>query len=160
MSPPPPLPDQALEPHVRQLAAIAELLLGAAQSDGSVSWSERSAIASVLRAFLGESELPDEVQRRLDAFDFAKFDLDAACKQLVFTSAEDRTSLLGLIARVTDADAILKIGERSFLKRVARAIGATDEDLEPFIVADTEKAPKKKTTSETLPHSRRNKRKL
>ena len=94
------------------------------------------------------------------AFDFAKFDLDAACKQLVFANAEDRTSLLGLIARVTDADAILKIGERSYLKRVARAIGATEEELEPFIVADPEKAPKKKTTPDTLPHSRRNKRKL
>lgn len=160
MNTPPPLP--ALEPHVRQLAAIAELLLGAAQSDGSVSWSERSAIASVLRAFLGESELPDEVQRRLDAFEFAKFDLELACRQLVFAGSEDRTNLLGLIARVTDADAILKIGERSYLKRVAKAIGASDEELEPFIVGDPDKAhpAKKKTTSETLPHSRRNKRKL
>ncbi len=133
---PPLLPDTALEPHVRQLCVIAELLLGAAQSDGTVSWSERSAIASVLAGFIGESGLPDAVHKRMQAFDFKTFSVEAACAQLAFDSADDRASLLGLIARVTDADAVLKIGERSYLQRVARAIGASDAELAPFISGD------------------------
>ncbi len=136
MSHAPPLPESALEPHVRQLLAIAELLMGAAQSDGHVAWSERSAIAHVLVSFIGESELPAVVQERMHDFEFAKFDLEAACARLQLGGPEDRKSLLGLVARVTDADAVLKIGERSYLRRVARAIGASDEELLPFIAAD------------------------
>ncbi len=135
-TPPPPLPDPALEPHVRQLVAIAELLLGAAQSDGTVSWSERSAIATVLAGFLGEGDLPEIVHARVKAFEFGRFDMDKACAQLSLNSPEDRTNLLGLIARVTDADAVLKIGERSYLRRVAKAIGASDAELAPFIAGE------------------------
>ena len=133
---PPQLPDTALEPHVRQLAVIAELLLAAAQSDGTVSWPERSAIASVLAGFIGEAGLPDAVHRRMQAFEFKTFSVEAACAQLALTGPDDRAGLLGLIARVTDADAVLKIGERSFLRRVARAIGASDAELAPFISHD------------------------
>ena len=133
---PPQLPDTALEPHVRQLAVIAELLLAAAQSDGTVSWPERSAIASVLAGFIGEAGLPDAVHKRMQAFEFTTFSVEAACAQLALTGPDDRAGLLGLIARVTDADAVLKIGERSFLRRVARAIGASDAELAPFISHD------------------------
>ena len=127
---PPPLPETALEPHVRQLVAIAELLLGAAQSDGSVSWSERSAIASVLAGFINDGDLPAVVHQRMEAFEFGKFNLEAACAQLLMNGPDDRASLLGLIARVTDSDAVLKIGERSYLRRVASAIGASGRLLE------------------------------
>ena len=135
----PPLPLSALEPHVRQLAAIAELLLGAAQSDGKVSWSERSAIAGVLASFVGEPALPEEVEKRLQTFEFRTFDLGGAVAALTLKTAEDRKDLLALVARVTDADAVLKIGERSYLTRVAKAIGASDEELAPFIAEDKRK---------------------
>jgi len=49
---------------------------------------------------------------------------------------DDRENLLGLIARVTDSDVVLKIGERSYLERVAKAIGASDGELAPFIASD------------------------
>jgi uncharacterized tellurite resistance protein B-like protein len=72
----------------------------------------------------------------MHAFEFSRFDLEGACARLSLAGPEDRRSLLSLIARVTDADAVLKIGERSYLKRVAKAIGASDDELTPFIAAD------------------------
>lgn len=136
--PTPPLPLHALEPHVRQMAAIAEILLGAAHSDGTVSWSERSAIAQVLTSFLDHRKLPEEVEIRFHAFDPATFDLEATCHSLELRTAEDRASLLALVSRVVDADAVLVAGEEHYLRRVAKAIGASDEELAPYLVCDTE----------------------
>lgn len=130
---PPPLPPAALELHVRQMAAIAELLMAAAHADGSVSWPERSTIASVLTSFLGHRELPSEVDDRLKAFDPKTFDLAARCAELQLERPEDRVALLDLVSRVTDADALLTSHEERFLVRVARAIGASDAELAPFI---------------------------
>jgi uncharacterized tellurite resistance protein B-like protein len=132
----PPLPTAALEPHVRQIVAIAELMLGAAHADGNVSWPERSAIADVLMSFLGHRELPDAVVSRMQGFDPTTFDVETACAALTVGSSQDRAELLGLIARVTDADALLQGGEEGYLRRVARAIGASDEELAPFLAPD------------------------
>jgi uncharacterized tellurite resistance protein B-like protein len=133
----PPLPSAALELHVRQMAAIAELLMGAAHADGAVSWPERSTIAQVLTDFLGHRELPTEVDARLKSFDVARFDLEAACRNLSLPTSEDRVALLGLLSRVVDADALLVEGEANYLRRVATAIGATNAELNPFLACDT-----------------------
>jgi len=136
MSDTPPLPAAALEPHVRQMVAIAELMLGAAHADGTISWPERSAIANVLMSFLGHRELPDAVTSHMQSFDPKSFDVEAACAALSTSTREDRAELLGLVARVTDADALLQAGEENYLRRVAKAIGASEEELAPFIAAD------------------------
>lgn len=130
---PPPLPSGALEVHVRQIAAIADLLMGVAHADGTVSWPERSTIASVLTSFLGHRELPHEVDQRVRTFDPMTFDLEATCAGLSLPTPDDRVALLDLVSRVADADALLATGEQGYLRRVARAIGATEDELAPFI---------------------------
>lgn len=121
-----------LEPHVRQMVAIAELLLGAAQADGKMSWPEKSAIASVLASYLG-TELPAAVEEHMRAFDLGRFDLEAACAALTFEGPEDRRAFLDLLGRVTGADMVLRVGERAYLTRVANAIGAGPEELAPYL---------------------------
>lgn len=132
MSTPPPLPMASLEPHVRQMVALAELLLGAAQADGKVSWSERSAIAGVLASYLG-TEIPEAVMEHMRAFDLAHFDVEAACAALTFEGPDDRRALLDLLDQVTGADTVLRVGERAYLTRVGYAIGANDEELAPYL---------------------------
>jgi len=122
----------SLEPHVRQLVAIAELLLGAAQADGKVSWPERSAIAQILASYLG-TELPAAVEEHMRAFDLARFDLEAACAALTFEGPGDRRAFLEMLSKVTDADTKLRIGERAYITRVGYAIGAGDEELAPYL---------------------------
>ncbi len=135
----PPLPLTALEPHVRQLAAMAELMLGIAHVDGSVSWSERATVASVLASFLDHRELPEEVEQRVKSFDPARFDLEATCALLRLTDSEDRIALLDMVSRVADADTVLGANEQGYLRRVAHAIGATEEELAPFLADDAQR---------------------
>lgn len=137
---PPPLPaldpSAPVETHVAELATLAELMLGAAHADGKATWPERSALASVLSGFLGHKDLPAEVTARIQAFDPKTFDLAAALKRLTVRTADDRAQLLGVLARVTDADARLLHGEVLYLKQVASLIGATADELAPFIKGD------------------------
>lgn len=133
----PPPPDPAtLETHVRELATLAEIMLGAAYADGRATWPERSAIAAQLAGFLGHKELPDAIVARIQAFDPATFDLEAACRALNVKTPDDRVQLLALVARITDADARLNRGELTYLQRVASIVGATPEELEPFVKGD------------------------
>lgn len=130
------LPLSALEPHVRQLAAMAELMLGIAHADGTVSWSERATIATVLASFLDHRQLPAEVEQRVKRFDPASFDLEGTCAVLNLVDSEDRVALLDMVSRVADADTLLAADEQGYLRRVAAAIGATDDELAPFIADD------------------------
>ncbi|MFO0746384.1 MAG: TerB family tellurite resistance protein [Myxococcota bacterium] len=141
---PPPLPPAPpevdphapLEPHVAELVALAELMLGAAYADGKATWPERSALASVLSGFFGHKDLPPVVSARIQTFDPKTFDVEATVKRVTVRTAEDRTQLLGLLSRVTDADARLNRGEEDYLRKVAALIGATADELAPFIAAD------------------------
>lgn len=126
----------ATEPHVRQLIAIARLMLGAAHADGDIAWAERSAIGKTLTEFVGQSELPDAVRDAVDAFDITTFDLRKPCADLILRTSRDRKELLALIARVTDADAVLTRPERAYLGGIARAIGATEAELQEFVEPD------------------------
>jgi uncharacterized tellurite resistance protein B-like protein len=138
MSTSPPLPLSSLEPHVRQLAAMAELMLGIAHADGSVSWAERATIASVLASFLDERKLPPEVDERIKAFDPAGFDAAATAKYLDLRTSDDRVALLDMVSRVADADTMLGEHEQTYLRKVAAAIGATEDELAPFLADDVE----------------------
>ncbi len=132
----PPLPVAALEPHVRQMVAIAELMLGAAHADGRVTWPERSVMAQILTSFLGHRDLPEAVEARIADFSPQGYDPADSCRNLVLATPEDRVNLLELLSRVADADAVLMNGEASYLKRVALLVGATDEELAPFLNDD------------------------
>lgn len=125
-----------LEPHVVQLIAIAELLVGAAHADGAVSWAERGVMGKVLASFVGTGELPEAVQEAITAFDPASFDVARAVSKLTLATRRDRAELLGLVSQIVDADAALAPDEAGYLRRVARAIGASEDELLPFLEPD------------------------
>lgn len=124
------------DPVVRQLVAIADLLLGAAYADGSVGWPERSMIARVLAGFVHVDDLPEEVRDRVQSFDPSQLDIAQAVAELTVETSRDRRELLGLVSRIVDADAELVPDEVSYLRRVAAAIGASEEELADFLEPD------------------------
>ncbi|TNF36813.1 MAG: hypothetical protein EP329_04720 [Deltaproteobacteria bacterium] len=145
---PPPLPPEALaeaaggdvaeaiEPHVAQMVVIARILLGAAHADGFYAAAEAVAIADILSRFVDQSPLPPPVQAAMRAFDPATFDVERACANLAVETARDRQELLDLVSRVTDADAVLHAKEGVYLRRVARAIGASDDEVAHYLAGE------------------------
>lgn len=119
----------AVEPHVEQLATIGELMLGAAYADGEKVGVEIVAICEQLKEFVEASLLPSEVRRRLDQFDPAAFDIEAACSKLRFHTDNDRLFLMKLVATVTGADSVVHPSEKNYLDRVAIAVGLDPKSL-------------------------------
>lgn len=111
------------EAHVAELAALGELMLAAAWSDGEKCAVEVITIAEQLKDFMEAEELPAFVSRRLEKFDPASFDVEAACASLHLANYQDRLNVLNLVARVTGADMVVRPEELAYLKRVAAAIG-------------------------------------
>ena len=148
---PPPLPPEALaegatppaaasadaiEPHVTQMAVLARVLLGAAHADGFYAATEAVAIAEILSRFVDQAPLPPAVQEAMRRFDPQSFDVEAACGELRADTERDRLELLDLVSRVIDADNVLHAREGVYLRRVARAIAATDAELARFLTGE------------------------
>lgn len=121
---------------VAQLVAIADLLLGAAHADGTITWPERGAIARVLAGFVEQDELPEAVRDRIQRFDPDEHDITRAVSRLTVKTSRDRKELLALVSRVVDADAELVANEEGYLRSLAAAIGATEAELEEFLRPD------------------------
>ena len=109
--------------HAREVAALGELMLGAAWADGDKGAVEVIAVAEQLKDFVDVDRIPNVVARRLERFDAATFDVEAACRELTVTDDEGRLAVLQLIARVIGADAKFHPQEIVYLKRVAAALG-------------------------------------
>lgn len=112
-----------LEPHVEELALIGELMMGAAYADGHKVGIEVVAICEQLKEFVEAELLPSAVRRRLDRFDPAAFDVEAACARLSGGDETDRLAIVRLVATVTGADAVMHRDELAYVDRVSRAIG-------------------------------------
>jgi uncharacterized tellurite resistance protein B-like protein len=129
-----------------QLFIIADILMGAAHSDGDYDGSEAQSIRQILTKLVDEALLPSELAGRLMGFDPDNFDVVAACQALELDGAEDRRSLLALVGEVTDADDLFDLREDAYLKQVAAAIGAEPEEyanltVEVFHISSLEPPP-------------------
>lgn len=120
---------QPLESHVEQLSIIGEIMMGAAYADGEKAGIEVVAICEQLKEFVEAELLPSAVKRRLDHFDPATFDVEAACKQLSFGDEQDRLAIVRLVATVTGADSVMYESEVDYVRRVAVAIGLNPDQL-------------------------------
>lgn len=118
-----------VEPHVEQLAIVAELMLGAAHADGDYAGVEIVAIGEQLKGFVEAGELPGYVRRRIRIFDPEAFDPEKACAALTFHDDHDKFGLLNLIATVTGADQVLHPTEEAYIRSVATAIGLNPDEL-------------------------------
>ncbi|HRE87974.1 MAG TPA: TerB family tellurite resistance protein [Myxococcota bacterium] len=121
--------EEAPESHVLELAAIGELMLGAAWSDGRRDAVEIVAIAEQLKEFVDMPELPSYVVARMEGFDPSSFSVEEAAGRLRFEDDGDRLGVLKLLARVAGADRHLHEGELDYLKRFASAVGLDPDSI-------------------------------
>lgn len=122
--------DEAVEAHVKELAALGELMLGAAYADGVKVAVEVIAIAEQLKEFVEAIDLPDHVIGRLEAFDPATFDPAAAVRALNPRDQSDREAVLTLVARVTHSDRQVHAKEQQYLRTVASLLGLDPDSIE------------------------------
>lgn len=118
------------ESHVRELAALGELMLGAAYADGVKVAVEIIAIAEQLKDFVAADHLPRHVQQRLESFDPKTFDPARAVGELRLEDDGDKQAVLTLIARVTHSDRHIHPSEQRYLERVATLMGLDPDSLE------------------------------
>jgi uncharacterized tellurite resistance protein B-like protein len=121
---------ESAEAHVKELAALAELMLAAAWSDGNKVAVEIVAIAEQLKEFVETTSLPEHVSQRMGHFDPATFDVTAAVAELTLASDDDRVAVLNLLARVVGADRVVHPAEEAFMKKVASALGLDASTLQ------------------------------
>jgi len=121
-------PDQ--EAHVRELAALGELMLGAAFADGVKVAVEVIAIAEQLKEFVAADDLPRHVADRLEAFDPTTFDIEQAVRHIHVRSDDDRQAVLTLVARVTHSDRHVDPAEVEYLRKVASALGLDPDSIQ------------------------------
>lgn len=127
---------QDAEHHVRELGALAELMLGAAWADGTKLAVEVVAIAEQLKSFVDAPTLPEHVSQLMERFDPKTFDVAQACARLTFSDDNDRVGVLSLLARVSGADRVLHPDEELYLQKVAALIGLDPTTLRIRIEGD------------------------
>ncbi|MEL6180110.1 MAG: hypothetical protein AAFS10_14215 [Myxococcota bacterium] len=120
--------------NTEELMLIADILMGAAHADGEEEVAEVSAIEDILTDLLHGEPLPEAISGHLIAFDPASFDVQATCAKLHLATAEDRRTLLALVAEVTDADDVHAMAEDEYIRVVAQAIGASQEEYADLTV--------------------------
>jgi uncharacterized tellurite resistance protein B-like protein len=113
---------------------ITDLLLGAAYADKQLQGGELDAIRSMLVKLLGVKNLPQAQADRITAFNPAKFDITAATAKLKFESAETKRKVIELVASVSDSDEELDMAEDAYLRKVAKGLGLTDDDIKDLTI--------------------------
>ena len=108
---------------------ITDLLLGAAYADKRLEGDELSAISKMLCKLLNASELPAAQKSRLQSFNPARFDVDAAASSLKGLSDDDKETVIELVASVNDADEVLDFDEDAYLKKVALGMGMSEDQI-------------------------------
>jgi uncharacterized tellurite resistance protein B-like protein len=113
---------------------ITDLLLGAAYADKRLEGDELSAISKMLCTLLHANELPSAQKSRLQSFNPAKFDASAAAASLKGLPSTDKRKVIELVASVNDADDELDFDEDAYLRRVAKGMGMSDDEIEGLTI--------------------------
>ncbi len=113
-----------------ELELIADLLMAAAYADGQLDGIEVKTVLSIVVELLDGGDVPAALIERLNAFDPASFELEAACAGLGLTEREQKRALLGLLARISEADEIHDLDEGAFICQVAEQIDADEAIIE------------------------------
>src|SRR6188474_3465902 len=113
--------------------AICDLLL-AAYADEQFTDHERETVRELLGDLCGGSELPSEIEARVELFDPKSFDIDKTCTAFQSDSEDDRRKLLHLISAVHEADEELDFAEDDYVRAVADALHLPEETLSGIAV--------------------------
>jgi len=126
--------DKTLELDETQLQNLAHLLLGAAWADQHMHGLEKAAIDRILKNLVEGGQLPAIVTDYMDTFDPMNVSVDEAVNGLGIDDPEDRQAVLALVAAVIDADFTYDFQEGDYLKEVAAALGAPEDEYRSHIV--------------------------
>ncbi len=113
---------------------ITDLLLGAAYADKRLEGDEVTSISAMLCKLLGTDTLPAAQLAQMSAFNPAKFDVTAAAGRLRSESAENKRTVLELVATVTESDEEIDMAEDAYLRKVAAGMGMSDDDIADLTV--------------------------
>jgi len=112
-----------------QIDIITDLLLGAAYADKRLEGRELDTIRGLLERIVDESPLPAAQEQRIKSFNPAKHDASKAAAQLASLSAEDKRTVVDLVAWVTEADDEIDMAEDDYLRKVAIGIGLSEKEV-------------------------------
>ena len=121
-----------------EVKAVGSILMGAAHADGGVTREEAGEVRRILEELFGEKPLPDFLVDHLLTFNPQAFDLATTCASLRLQGPEERRGLLSLVARIVEADGIYDLAEDSYLRRVAREIGAEPGEYRDLVIERVE----------------------
>jgi uncharacterized tellurite resistance protein B-like protein len=110
---------------VPRAKALADVLCGAALSDGGFADEERVVVGAMLMKVLGVSQLPGEVSGHIGAFSPENFDLMSAVARLGLESERDKKALVKVVSDIVAADAVVQDTEKAYLERLASLLGVT-----------------------------------
>src|SRR5882672_4417986 len=124
----PPPPEEAL------LRAVADTLLGAAHADGEVCAREHRAIRRILSRLVNADSLPDWLERHVEAFEPAHFELLRATQCLRELRPEQRRHVVELVREVCDANNAFDLAEERYLLGLVLALSLGREDVADLVV--------------------------
>ncbi len=104
-----------------RLLPLCDLLLGAAHADRRFVAREREAVRRTLTDLTGAAPGP-ELERRIAAFEPARFELAATAAEFRGDPEDDRRRLLLLVAAIHEADDELDLAEDEYLRALAGAL--------------------------------------
>ena len=113
--------------------ALAEVLCGAACADSSFDDSERVIVGAMLMKVLGTSTLPPELVAQLATFDADKLNVVDAVARLRLDNDRDKKSLVKVVAEIVKADDSIDKAERSYIARLAKALGFSVTDAKALL---------------------------
>jgi uncharacterized membrane protein YebE (DUF533 family) len=111
-----------------RLLPLTELLMGAAYADDHLTDGEKAEVRAQLLELAG-GVLPVEVERRLQGFWPATFDMTAAVSPFLRDPPDVRRRLLFLVAAVLEADDAVEREEDDYLHELCGALKLSPDAL-------------------------------
>ncbi|HEY4106501.1 MAG TPA: exopolysaccharide biosynthesis polyprenyl glycosylphosphotransferase [Polyangiaceae bacterium] len=124
----PPPPDEPL------LRALTDILLAAAQADGTRCHRELRTLRRILKRLTDSDILPDWVEPHIEAFRTDNFDLETAVAPLRDLPREQRRHIIELVREVCDADNAFDLEEERYLLGLMVVLSLSREDVSDLVV--------------------------
>jgi uncharacterized tellurite resistance protein B-like protein len=105
------------------LLVVTDILLGAANADGSSDGEEVMAVRDLLKELHGGKDLPADVESRITGFDAKKFSVEKSAAEFLKTSKLEKRKLLELCCTIRDADDEHDFAEDEYIKTLGTALG-------------------------------------
>jgi exopolysaccharide biosynthesis polyprenyl glycosylphosphotransferase len=124
----PPPPDEPV------LRAVADVLLAAAQADGTACHRELRSLRRILKRLTESELLPDWLETHIADFKHADFQLEAAVAPLRELPREQRRHVVELVREVCDADNAFDLEEERYLLGLVLVLSLAPEDVADLVV--------------------------